>query len=253
MLTTPSACTSSRLFRWALACTTLALAACGGGGSSSAPSTLNSVVGAWKDSSTRTQVALISSNGTFWAFYDGTGGTAGFDQGSASATGTSFQASTKEYLNGFTAYDMVISAQMGSNSLTGSRTWNSSSNSFMFTPMTSTEFLGSQIQVNDLQGSWTGFLSDTQATLLVPVNSTGAFSGTSSGNGCTFSGTLTPQNNAYAYDVSLTFGLANCNEPGTVTSGVAMVYKPNGGTLKQLFMAVQNSDRSKGWLFSATR
>lgn len=241
----------------ATACLLLALTGCGGGGGSgSTPSTLGTVVGAWKDStSTRTTpAALILPNGAFWAFYDGTGGTAGFDQGTASATGTSLQASTKEYLNGFSAYDVAISAQMGSSRLTGTRTWSTGNNSFVLVPLASSEFVAPQVQVSDLQGSWTGTLSGTSATLLVPANSTGAFSGTSGSSGCTFTGTLTPQGNAYAFDVTnLTFDQAHCSEPGTVTSGLAMLYKPNGGTSKQLYMAVQkNNDRSKGWLFSAT-
>ena len=244
--------------RWALTCAVLALTACGGGGSSQAPSTLGNVVGAWKDStSTRpTQAALILPNGAYWAFYDGTGGTAGFAQGSASATGTNFQAGTMEYPNGFDAFAVNVSAQMTLDQLTGERSWNTTGNTvqqtFVLTPMPSSNFLASQAQISDLQGTWTGTLSGSSATLLVPMNSSGAFSGSGGSSSCNFEGTLTSQNNAYAFDVSLNF-TSGCSQAGTSTTGVAMVYKINGGLQKQLLLAVQNGNRSKGWLFSAVR
>jgi len=245
--------------RWVLSCALLGLTACGGGGSGEAPSTLGMVVGAWRDSSSprTTLAALILPNGAYWAFYEAAGdANAGFEQGIASATGTSLRASTMEYPNSFDAFAVNVSAQMGTESLTGTRSWSTGNNTgqhnFVLTPIPSNDFLAQQIQVSHVQGAWAGTLSGSSASLQVPANSNGQFSGSGGSSGCNFEGTLTPQTNAYAYDVNMTF--SGCSLAGTGTTGVAMVYKTSGGTHKQLLMAVvKNSDRSRGWFFSLSQ
>ena len=246
-------------WRWVCVCAVMALTACGGGSASDeVPSTLGNVVGAWKDNTSArpTLAAIILPSGAYWAFYDTTGGSAGFAQGNASATGTNFRASTMEYPNGFDAYAVNVSAQMGSNRLTGTRSWSTGNNTgqqnFVLMPVLSSDFVAQQVQVGDLQGTWTGTLSGSSATLQFASNSNGAFSGSGGSSSCNFEGTLSPQANAYAFDVNLNFQ-TRCSLAGVTTTGVAVVYKINGGSQKQLLMAVQNADRSKGWLFSATQ
>ncbi|MEN9888194.1 MAG: hypothetical protein RL559_231 [Pseudomonadota bacterium] len=234
---------------------TVALTGCGGGGSGQAPSTLNNVVGIWRDNtSTRpTQAGLILPNGAYWAFYEAAGSEmAGFEQGSASATGTDFQAATKEYPNGLQARDVKISAAFSNAEISGRRTINNTlQQNFVLTRLPSNEQLAPQVRVSDIEGTWAGSLSGSPATLLVPPNSPGDFSGSGGSSGCNFTGTLVPQSNAYALDVTLTF--SGCSLAGVIAQGVATAYTINNGAQKQLLIAVQNQDRSKGWLFSATQ
>lgn len=255
MLTTPSACTSSRLFRWALACTTLALAACGGGGSSSAPSTLNSVVGAWEDqiSPRRTLAALILPSGDHWLFYrNSSDSSMGFEQGTASATGSAFQANVMDYPNGFTARSVSVSAQIGNNSLTGTRTWTAGSDSFVLSPMPTAEFDNAHAPlISDIQGSWSGTLSSgsSSSAATFVLQSNGTFTG--SNGGCQYSGTLSPMSGSNAYQVSWLFAPSGCSFTAS-TTGLALAYHPTGSST-QLFVALQDSTRQSGWLFSATR
>lgn len=255
-MTTHSACTSSRLFRWTLTCTTLALAACGGGGSSSAPSTLSSVVGAWEDQTSprRTLAALILSTGAHWRFYrNSSDNSMGFEQGTASATGSAFQASVMDYPNGFTARSTSVSAQIGHNTLTGTRTWTAGSDDFALTPMPQAEFdIAHAPLINDIQGNWSGTLSSgsSSSAATFVLQSNGTFTG--SNGGCQYSGTLSPMSGTNAYQVNWNFVLSSCTFTTASPTGLALAYHPTGSST-QLFVAVQDASHQSGWLFTATR
>lgn len=243
--------------RWALTCAVLALTACGGGGSSQAPSTLGNVVGAWKGNPSEGSplAGLILPNGTYWAFYDGTG--AGFEQGTASATNSSFRVSAKVYPNDFTTSDVSIWAEMSNGALNGSRTVsNTSQQLFSLVRIQSNDFVAEQqVQVSDLLGNWRGeLLPEFIDWLQVTAGSNGPFGGSHAKSGCDFTVALIPQTNAYAFDASLTFtgNSSTCSLAGTHATGVAMVYKI-GTNPEQLLMAVKDTARSRGWFFSLVR
>lgn len=244
-------------WRWVSVCTVMALTACGGGSASDqVPSTLGNVVGAWKDNTSMrpTLAALILPSGAYWAFYDNIGGRAGFAQGNASATGTNFRASAKEYPNDYTTSDVSISAEMSNGALNGSRTvGNTSPQSFALLRIPSTDFLAPQVQVSDIYGEWADPSSGFPDQLLVPVGSSGPFYGKHGSSGCDFAVTLIPQNNAYAYDTSLAFTGSLCTLPRTTNTGIAMVFKINNGAQKRMLIAVKSSDQTQGWLFSLTQ
>ena len=242
-------------WRWVCVCAVMALTACGGGSASDeVPSTLGNVVGAWKGNPGNQNspvAALILSNGTYWAYYDNTAGTeAGFERGTARATGSSFWASAKAYPNRYTTSDVSISAEMSNGALNGSRTvGNTNPQSFALVRIPSADLVGQQVQVSDLDGVWNSVtLSGNSATLEA---SNGVFWGLGGNNSCNFEGTLIPQSNGYAFDVNLTFE-SNCGQSTVGATGIAMLFKISS-TQKRLLMAVQNADRSKGWLFSATQ
>lgn len=250
------ALTASRFFRWTLACAALALAACGGDGASAPPSTLDSVAGAWEDqtSARKTLAALILPSGAHWLFYRNSNDSSmGYEQGTASAAGNAFQARVMDYPNGFTARAVNVTAQIGTNSLTGTRAWTADRDSFALTPMPSASFDAQHNpQISDIAGNWTGTLSSASsssaATFL--LQSDGTFSG--SNGGCGYRGALTPMSGVNAYQVSWNFVRNTCTFTTTSPTGLAMAYHPTSNST-QLFVAVQDDSRQRGWLFTATR
>lgn len=257
MSSTAFAHTFTRLVQGTWTCGLLALAACGGGGSPSpAPSTLSSAVGAWEDKTSprKTLAALILPSGAHWLFYRNSSDSGlGFEQGTASATGSSLQASVMDYPNGFTARSVSVSAQIGNNTLTGTRSWTTGSDNFALTPMAQAEFDSAHAPLtNDIQGSWSGTLSSgsSSSAATFELLSNGSFTGSNSG--CQYSGTLSPMNGTNAYQVSLNFVASTCSFTTASATGLAMAYHPSN-TTTQLFVAVQDSTRQLGWLFTATR
>lgn len=243
---------------WLLTCAALALTACGGGGSDEAPSTLGNVVGAWKGSpgnESSPLAALILPSGAYWAFYDNTTGTgAGFERGTANATGTYFRASAEVYPDDFTASNVSISAEMSNGALNGSRTvGHTSPQNFALLRIPSTDFIAQQVRVSHLIGEWRGeLLPGFIDWLQVTADNNGPFYGKHPKSGCDFTAAFVPQSNAYAFDATLTFTGNACSLIGTTATGVAMVYK-NGTEQKLMLMAVKDSALSRGWLLSLSQ
>jgi len=243
---------------WAGAALAL-LSACGGGGGTGATpaSTLPLAVGAWEDTSSprRVLASLILDSGAYWLFYrQAADGSAGFEQGTATATGQTLQADMVDYPNGFSAYAVSVNATLASRSIAGTRTWRTGQDAFALTPLPASAFDAQHApQISDIQGDWThGTLSSPSASsaAVLSLQSDGRFYG--SNGGCQYSGTLSPQSGVNAYAVVLNFAAGTCSHSTLSASGLALAYHPtSGGT--QLFLAVQDSSRQYGWLFTATR
>lgn len=244
-------------WRWASVCAVMALTACGGGGSQP-DSSLDALIGVWKDhdSSRKTLAAVVLPDKNYWVFYgSNTINPTGFDQGVASANDNIFAASVYEFSNQSSRTSASVNARFSSNRITGELSYPSAplTNSFDLTRMLVNEFnTENTARTSDIkEGRWTGKLSGLEAWLQKNALGDG-FSGQDS-NGCQYDLTFTPMSNFNAFTVTMDFLNATCADGISRTTGLALIYQPSRETPKQMLLAVQNFDRSKGWLFSATQ
>jgi hypothetical protein len=96
-------------------------------------------------------------------------------------------------------------------------------------------------------GTWNGFLfGDIAASVTIASN--GNFTGST--QGCTYSGTITPDSSGVNFfDFSLTYGGSPCLQPNQTQTGIAVDYLLSDGVTRQLLAAVSSS--SSGNVFVA--
>ena len=92
----------------------------------------------------------------------------------------------------------------------------------------------------------------TGSAATIAINSSGAITGSSAG--CSFTGTATPRaSGKNVLDVSITFGASPCALPSQTATGIALAYRPSGGSTTQLITSVFNSAKTAGTMFFAQR
>lgn len=242
----------------------LALTACGGGGSSTAPATAvtNAVVeGGWSGTSSSgyTLNTLVLENGSTYVMFGTVSGTTfsivGFDEATVAVSGNSISGAVREYLyNGTTATGNMTGTATTGTSIAGSTTpTGGAATTFNLTPIaTSTYNYGSAANISDVAGSWTGSLLNGTAASITIASGTGSIADTNLG--CSFTGTATPRSSGKnVFNVSLTFGASPCALPGQTATGIAIDYAISGTALKQLLVAVQDSTKANGTMFFAKR
>lgn len=217
-----------------------ALTACGGGGGADAAPGGGTAEGAYAGTATRTITAnpqpvviandlqlLVLDDGTFWALYGfvvaGEQRIAGFVTGRGASSGGRFQAgSTLDY--GLTPpAPGTLDATYTTRTVLRGTVADSAGNIALDGGAVSSTLYDYQAAASlaAVQGSWTmrdllGFAT----TLTIAAN--GSFGG--AGNGCSFTGTLTPAvNGRNVFVATLTLGAAPCAAPGQVSTGIGVL------------------------------
>jgi hypothetical protein len=226
-----------------------AVAACGGGGSTS--TAVSTAEGLWNGtiSSGRTADALVLDDGTYWVIYSLVGNSsviAGAAQGNGTSNNGTFSSSNGIDFNleGFGINPFTLSSSYTAKStLSGTITYPSSTAyTFKATYDTDYDFMPS---LATIAGTYVG----TAATLggiesaTLTVSGTGAMSGRSA-TGCTYTGTASLRPKGNVYNISVTFEGGICSNGTATVTGVAYF---NAKT-NQLIAAALNSDRTNGFL-----
>jgi hypothetical protein len=200
---------------------------------------------------------IILPNDEYYALYGPTSGNefsiSGMLTGQGSSNNGNYTANVTDFYGSSATVTGSVSATytVGA-SINGTLTATGSpAVTFNGTVMPSSQFnYKTAAKLSDIVGTWAGGLLDgTLAT--VTINSNGAFSGSDS-SGCSFSGTITPDNSGKNFfDISLTYGASPCLLPNQSASGMAVDYLLSDGVTRQLLAAVA-SGTSYGTVFVAS-
>jgi hypothetical protein len=231
-----------------------ALAGCGGGDSISTPAIAE---GAWQGTTSAgyTVDILVLENNETWAMF-GTNTNnyltvRGFDRGSGTSSGNTFNGSGTEY--SYTG--SAVSGSFSGTVIPGA-SFNGAINgaqrvTFSTAPMPSSSYnYNTAAQLANVTGTWNGALL-TGAAASVSVSATGALSGSSSG--CLYTGKVAPRaSGKNVFDVTLNFGGAPCILANQSVSGIAIAYLTTTGKT-QLLAAMTNAANTAGTMFFAQR
>ena len=181
------------------------LTACGGGGGGGTPAANVPAEGVWTGTTSSGYAidVLVLENNQFWSMFGNRSGGAlsviGFDQGSGSVSGSTFNGNLLEVLyTGVTGTGSITATTVANTSLNGSASYsNGNTSTFNLAPPTSGTYnYNTAANLSTIQGNWSGsLLSGAAAT--VAITSGGAITGTS--GGCSFTGTATPRASAPAW------------------------------------------------------
>lgn len=238
------------------------LTGCGGngsvGGGGTPPVTQGNPEGAYSGTTTsgETFEAIILPNGTFYGLYGKTAGNTftvdGMLTGIGSANNGTYTASvTDYYYSGATYSGSVNATYVVGSSISGTVTESGNPNTtFSGKPIASSQYtFGTPALLSNITGTWTGFLFEDAASV-VTIGNNGAFTGSS--QGCTFSGSVTPDSSgSNFFDFSIKYGASPCLLPNQTQSGIAVDYLLPDGVTRQLLAAVSSS--SSGNVFIANR
>lgn len=225
------------------------LAGCGGSNSKNS-STEGSFTGTFSDGTYLS--ALVLEDRSFWSIYgsspdklDGFDtGQIHFDDGKFTTTFTNFSIPGDKPQPGngsgtFTANTIVGSITQGSQTLTFNTTTTPAKNYIYDTPAS----------ITSIVGPWSGTLLDGDDAS-IDILAEGAFSGSSS-DGCHFTGQFDPTD-VNVFNVLVTFGGTPCPFPTESATGIGVTRLQDDGK-HQLIVAVVNSSKKAGTLFTATR
>jgi hypothetical protein len=230
----------------------------GGGGSTTPPpvaSGAGDAEGLWvgTTSTSRTMVGLVTSDGSYFVMYSGSGnaGTiAGVIQGSGvTSNGTFSSTNGRDFnLEGLGLIEATISATATANStFDGSITYSTGTVTFKSTYDTSYDTTPTLARiVGTYQGELALASSVNDASLTIDAN--GNITGST--NGCAFTGRVTVRSDGNAYNLSLQNGTSTaCTFPGQLFSGLAYL----APTSNVLYVVAPNASRTEGVLFVATK
>jgi hypothetical protein len=218
-----------------------------------------SATGLWKGqtNSNRTMTALVFANGSYYVFYSRNNDPsviAGVIQGQGSITGNNFNSgNAKDFnLEGAGILDATVSSTVASqSSLNGSVSYaNTSYGTTTFNSSYSKDFESSP-SLSAVAGSYLGSVSSFAGTEVanVTISNSGAITGSGQTSGCSMTGTLTPRNDANAYNVTLTFGASPCLLANQTITGISYF----DASAKRLYAAAPNATRTDGVLFVGTK
>lgn len=210
------------------------LAACGGGGGSSAPAP--SIAGFWGETNS---TAIILANGDAWVVPNDL---ASFSRIQLTTSGTSFSGTGKTYtLGGSTAATSPSGTFVEKTSITG----------LVSNPLSYNSAYETAAPLSDAVASWQGSYNNGASTVTLTVAATtGAITGTSS-TGCSYTGTLQPRTaDPSVYDVTYaeTCGVS----PSQTTVNLSGIGRVNAAKTA-LMIAVTTADKSQGALFAGTK
>jgi Bacterial Ig-like domain (group 3)/Putative Ig domain len=230
---------------------------CGGGGVTSAVSTIPPVTpvvqgnpeGAYLGTtpSGETFETIILPDDTFYGLYGTTSGNVftvqgmltgkgSYNNGTYTASETDYNATGAMYTGTVNATYVVGSSFSGMITESGNPTM-----TFSGSPMAGNHYtFATPALLSNITGAWAGFLFGDAASQ-VTITANGAFSGTN--EGCTFTGTITPDPSGSNYfDFSTEYG-ASCLLSNQTQTGIAVDYLLPDGVTRQLITAV-SSDSS---------
>ena len=234
------------------------LGGCGGGGSSggttATPAT--SAEGSWAGTTNtgRSVSGLVLNDGTYYILYTPANDPttlAGFVQGTGSSSAGNYTSSNlKDYnLEGLGVNSgSIASSYAAKTSLNGTITY-AGGTSTTFTSSYDATYANTPASLASIAGTYAGTVAVPvvgNQTFSLAVSSAGVI--TSTGNGCTASGTITPRTVGNAYDVTMSFAGASCSLAGNIYTGVA----DYTATTKLLLIAAPNASRSNGMIFIGT-
>jgi hypothetical protein len=243
----------------------LALAACGGGGGDGgsppppAPPSQVTPEGVWLGSTNtgRSITGLVLDTGAYYFPYFAAGNStaiAGFVQGTATASGTTFTSSdTRDFnLEGLGVLSGSIQGNFAlRQSLSGTTNYGAQGTT-TFSTSFSTDY-DKVPALTTIAGTYTGQYALTSVAPIVEfatvtVTTGGTVTGSGLG-GCSFSGTVSPRAKGNAYNVTLTFGASPCANAGQSFSGIGYY----DDAPKRLGFLAPNSSRTLGVLFVGTK
>ena len=218
-------------------------------GSGSASVTVNAVSqgspeGAYlgTTSTGKTFETIVLPDNTFYAIYGTTTGNtftvSGMITGKGSLSNGTLSASITDYYYTGAVYTGTVSATyVAGTSISGTVTDSGIGTlTFTGTAIPSSQFnFNAAASLSQLTGSWTGaLLGGTAAT--ASVSGSGSFTGSS--QGCSYSGTASPDSSGKNFfDFSITFGAAPCAAANQTLTGIAVEYLLSDGVTHQLLAA----------------
>ena len=236
------------------------LVGCGGGGGdsgtvASASATAPSAQGLWTGTTNnnRSVTGLVLSDGSYYVLYAAAGSpntVAGVVQGNGSLSGSTFSSSNGRDFNleGAGVLPVTVTATVATKqSFNGTVSYgNNVATTFTTTYDASYENTPS---LSSLAGTFSGQVALSQGvqTATFTISPAGTVNG--SGNGCSFTGSVTPRTDGNAYNVRVTFGASPCFFTNQTLSGLAYY---NTQT-KRLYAAAPNASRSDGVLFIGSK
>lgn len=236
----------------------LALAACGGGGSSNTatgPSAIAEGLWSGSTSTSRSVTAIVLDNGSYWFLYSvprvnavvagfiqGTGNAA-LDGSFSSTDGVDFNLEGRGINNATLAASFVARQ-----SFNGSVSYASANPPFTFTSSYNADY-DQTPSLSAIAGSYAGIASvagGTEATTIT-ISPQGVMAGTGlTASACQFVGTAVPRTKGNLYDLSMVVsGGGACASGTSAVSGIA--YFDSGS--KRLYLAALNKSRSNGLSF----
>ncbi len=202
--------------------------------------------------------SLILENGEYWGMYsgvaDGRFRTAGLIQGAGTSNGDTF---TSPELRDFNALPYapitLASTYVPQSSFNGTLGTSTSDIGFTSTGIAASSYdYNAAPNPNDIAGNWTMFGNDNMAYAMNSVaNGTLVATGYDS---CNIVGTLLARpSGKNVYNANLTFSAGKCRFAGKSAGGVGFSWLQDGGSSRQLFIAVTTADRAIGTLLSGSR
>ena len=242
--------------------TVLALAACGGGGGDSAPAPApTKAEGVYEGRVSNNlgfQLAILE-NDQFYSLIGTTDSQGVFRVQSlvegrgTSSNGAITASNVREYVSdGQVRTGTLNGTFIPKTSVAGTITSAGASLTFSSQASPTTNYnYDTPATLAEITGAWPGE-TFTGEGVNFTVSATGSVSGTSQ-LGCAFTGSVVPRSSGKnVYDVSITYGTANCLFPGATFTGAALVTRLSSGQ-RQLVIAANNSARTAGGVVFATR
>jgi hypothetical protein len=243
-------------------CITLVLLASSGCGSTGAgagsAATTGQAQGVYSGTTStgETFETIVLPNDTYYALYGRTVGNVFTVSGLITGQGTSdagqYTASVNDYYYTGVRYSGSVKATYAAGSSISGTVTETGNPGPVFSgttlPISSFPYT-TPASISDITGTWNGNLfGNTPAAVSISANG----SVTGSSDGCTFSGTVTPDSsNKNFFDFTLTYGGSPCLLPYQTQSGIAVDYLLSDGITHQLLAAV--SSGSYGNVFIANR
>lgn len=247
----------------ATALISFALAGCGGGGggSESTPPNTASAEGFYGGTAAATPSGfqmLVLENSDVWLMYGTQTSTvfavSGFLQGSGtSSSGTLTSSNLKDFgTTPATAATATATYNATAKTITGTFSAGGTNIAFSGGPISGSLYnYDSAASISNISGLWST-TSLPGATLSFNISTNGSFTGTASG-GCNYTGTILPRaSGKNVFNIAITFGLAPCEQPNTLFSGIAVAYPLTTGRT-QLIIAATNAARTVSMATLGTR
>jgi hypothetical protein len=237
----------------------LLLAGCGGGGSSTATPVVKAegvYAGTLTGSNSRAFRVIVLENDEYWGLYGVDSGStfliSGFIQGQGASTGTAFTSSNaKDFGFNPAASGTITGTYSAGVNFAGSATFPAGTATFTGAPIAAASLVyATPATIATVAGNWS-LTTLTGAPVSLNVAASGTFTGST--QGCNFSGTLTPRTSGKnVFNSSVTFGPAPCLLAGQTGTGIGISYLTTAGT-RQLVLAGTDAGRVVGTVLFGTR
>lgn len=200
--------------------------------------------------------SLILENGQYWGMYSKASGArfspSGLLQGSAVSDAGNFSSNDiRDFGPLVFNPGSIAAAFVPQSKLDGSLGTPNSTVAFASGASAALYNYSTPASLTDLEGSWELSDNDKRSYFLASP-AAGLAAATSAA--CPFTSTFAPRaSGKNVFDVTLNFGAGTCRLAGQAASGIAFLWLQDGGSTRQLLIAVTNGDRSKGAVLTGAR